>query len=106
MNSLIAKFSADTLRKIAEAHVTRFSDMLRSAAEGASFIRVNECEDYKRLWQEVAAGAEHKKFSQRAEDEILDALFSGGYDDMLTDAEREFLEGDDEEEVEDEETSP
>jgi hypothetical protein len=101
MGTLLDKISKESIVKIAESHVRRFSNMLHVAAQGNTNIRVSECEGYKRTWERVVE-SNGENLTKAAKGELLDALFSGSYNDMLTEEERELLEGDEEDEYDEE----
>jgi len=76
------EISKGTIAKIAEAHKRRFENLL---ASGGHNVRVGECKHYLAVWAVVAA---HNRDGVPLEDEgrneLVEALYSGDYDKMLT----------------------
>lgn len=97
MGHLLDKISKESIVKIAEAHVTRFSNMLYAASVSErTNVNVPECQMYKDLWGEVVT-SKGENLSKAARCELMDALFDGSYLELLTEEERKLLEGDEEE---------
>lgn len=71
------------LTALAQLHITRFETLIAQARDGRRGVRIKECENLIAVWRQVLANPRWDDLSLDARNEIIDAIESGDYDELL-----------------------
>lgn len=81
------KLNDRQVRALADAHTSRYENLLRKAKEGAKGIRAEECQVFLGIWRSIAKKLEQGnwriRLTKQEVNEIRDAIISGDYDQTL-----------------------
>jgi hypothetical protein len=81
------ELTARQVRALADAHIHEFEKKIRAGEAGSKYVNVEECQRYLRIWKSTQEKAQKEDWKHRLSltevNEIKDALFDGGYDDLL-----------------------
>jgi hypothetical protein len=78
---LLEKIDPANIILVADKHIERYEGLLRSES---SNVRPGECAMYQRIWQSIKdKGGVVSALIPAERGELIDAVFSGSYDDIL-----------------------
>jgi hypothetical protein len=84
---IFEKLNDRQVRALADAHVSRYENLLFKAKQGAKGIRADECQVFLGIWRSIAKkleqGTWRLRLTRQEINEIKDAIMSGDYDQTL-----------------------